>query len=313
MNNVKGCLIGALVGDAAGAVLEFCWGKLTDERVLRAMRMPGGGALCVGAGQITDDGELTLALASSLEDKFDIEKIMKSYISWYKSSPFDCGNTCRLAFGGKVESSEDMMDISHINNIRSEANGALMRLTPIPTFYNKWDFGTIAQYAKADAALSHPSPVCQDCNAIYAISIAYLIKHPGDYLGAVELVESWPILAIVKSWMEESKTLNIEDYDCSNNIGHVKHAFILCMYFLRNKTPFVEAIHLTLKKGGDTDTNAAIVGGMMGALWGFDAIPEYMIKPVMDFDCENCTKGHKRPGHYKASNILNFINKITIN
>lgn len=33
--------------------------------------------------------------------------------------------------------------------------------------------------------------------------------------------------------------------------------------------------------GGDTDTNAAIVGGMIGALHGASSIPEYMKMPVL--------------------------------
>jgi ADP-ribosylglycohydrolase len=40
-----------------------------------------------------------------------------------------------------------------------------------------------------------------------------------------------------------------------------------------------------LIEGGDTDTNAAIVGGMIGALVGFNNIPQDMIKSIMEFDC----------------------------
>ena len=34
--------------------------------------------------------------------------------------------------------------------------------------------------------------------------------------------------------------------------------------------------------GGDTDTNAAIVGGMVGALQGADGIPDSMKTPVLE-------------------------------
>jgi ADP-ribosylglycohydrolase len=59
-------MLGALVGDAAGATLEFCHREITEEMALKAMTMPGGGNMCVGPGQITDDGELTLTLWRSL-------------------------------------------------------------------------------------------------------------------------------------------------------------------------------------------------------------------------------------------------------
>ena len=52
-----GCMAGGLVGDAAGAVLEFCDGTITEADAKRAMTMPGGGVLQVGSGQVTDDGE----------------------------------------------------------------------------------------------------------------------------------------------------------------------------------------------------------------------------------------------------------------
>lgn len=74
-NVAKGCLLGALVGDAAGATLEFFEDDITPDDVDRAMSMPGGGDLQVAPGQITDDGELTLCLAKALAESeiFDLE------------------------------------------------------------------------------------------------------------------------------------------------------------------------------------------------------------------------------------------------
>ncbi len=40
------------------------------------------------------------------------------------------------------------------------------------------------------------------------------------------------------------------------------------MYFLVTNTSYDVAIKHMLREGGDTDTNAAIVGGLIGALWG---------------------------------------------
>lgn len=60
-----GCLLGAAVGDAAGAVLEF-QDAVSAEDVAVAMAMPGGGCWSVGPGQFTDDTELALILAHGL-------------------------------------------------------------------------------------------------------------------------------------------------------------------------------------------------------------------------------------------------------
>ena len=37
--------------------------------------------------------------------------------------------------------------------------------------------------------------------------------------------------------------------------------------------------------GGDTDTNACIVGGILGALVSIRNIPEKMVKKLKEFDC----------------------------
>ena len=70
--------MGALVGDAAGAVLEFV--RFKDDDVHTALTFPGGGAMKVGKGQITDDGELTLCLARGLingKGKMDLVYILE--------------------------------------------------------------------------------------------------------------------------------------------------------------------------------------------------------------------------------------------
>ncbi len=61
-----GSLLGACIGDAAGATLEFLERKPTLKEVDHTMKMPGGGKLSVAPGQMTDDGELPLCLAQGL-------------------------------------------------------------------------------------------------------------------------------------------------------------------------------------------------------------------------------------------------------
>jgi len=62
-------------------------------------------------------------------------------------------------------------------------------------------------------------------------------------------------------------------------MGYLKHAFFLSFFFLLTKNDnnyedyFYKCLYETIKLGGDTDTNAAIVAGMIGALVGKDKIP----------------------------------------
>ena len=58
-------MLGAFIGDAIGAYLEFSSG-VTDEMVQKAFKLEGGGSLNVGPGQITDDSEMAMCLLHSL-------------------------------------------------------------------------------------------------------------------------------------------------------------------------------------------------------------------------------------------------------
>lgn len=313
MEYAYGCFLGLLCGDAAGATLEFYRGQLTDAKVQKAMTMPGGGQLGVGPGQVTDDSELALSLATALLEKnprhgFPLEDVAGNYVRWFESRPFDIGGTCAKSFS--VQSSgniANMMMRQAQESIVSEANGALMRVAPLAIWCHTEPVNVIAQYAKLDALLSHPSDVCQECNVVFVVALAHLITHPGDYAGTIsyldEYVEYHIHSPIVKNWyFNDSK--NIDTLNCKSNIGHVRWAFTLAIHFLRQNESYESAIFKTLMKGGDTDTNAAIVGAMMGALHGSNKIPLSMKDPVLKFDVTNKNNGgYERPSVYNATNV----------
>lgn len=76
-NLAQGCLIGAFIGDAAGARLEFLGRKPSGFELDDALAMKGGGVFGVAPGQVTDDGELTIALSRALvgERAYPREKV----------------------------------------------------------------------------------------------------------------------------------------------------------------------------------------------------------------------------------------------
>ena len=68
-NAAYGAVFGAFTGDAAGAVLEFFqFGTINDRDVFQALKFKGGGALHMGAGQITDDSEMAMCIMQGLTD-----------------------------------------------------------------------------------------------------------------------------------------------------------------------------------------------------------------------------------------------------
>src|SRR3954469_4469952 len=121
MDAAVGAVLGALVGDAAGAVLEFAEGPLDVDH---AMTMPGGGVWRVAPGQITDDGELTMSLLRALASGTPAAVM---YAEWIASRPFDVGATtmrslgCRLAPGENVAAR--MTAAAAKSCMESKANG----------------------------------------------------------------------------------------------------------------------------------------------------------------------------------------------
>lgn len=308
--------LGVCVGDAVGAVLEFFYKQIEKEDVELAMTMPGGGVFRVGRGQPTDDTELTISLFRALIENnstasFPLKLVARNYIRWMnRSRPFDVGRTTQLAFHDVSEDQDIVACVRHnalSSSLQSESNGALMRIIPIPIFYHLLQPSVIAKYAREDASLSHPNKVCQDCNATYSIAVSHLINYPKDSQGAISMSQRYlreQKNDKVYQWFMDALEPNFLSLsNCTKQIGHVKHAFQLAFHCLCYELSFEESIFQTLLKGGDTDTNAAIVGGLMGAFHG--RIPDELSKPVLDFDCTK--DGRIRPVTYSVRRMLSEI------
>lgn len=313
-----GCLLGACVGDAAGATLEFLGRVPSLQEVQQAMRMPGGGVWNVAPGQITDDCELGLSLALALADHtdFNLEAIAQRYADWIRSSPFDIGQTTRQSLGCFRESgwrdlceqqgyAVAMTQVAQQRSMSSKANGSLMRISPLGVWGHRHSDEQLAEMARSDSGLSHPHPNCKDAVACYTIAIASLMQHLGDNRHAFQRAHQWAsqyACEEVRSWMDDALHLQkipFQPYD-----GFVKIAFVHAFRHLWLATPFTDAIEETLRGGGDTDTNACIVGGLLGALWGEGQIPITMKEPVLRCDT---TQGNPRPDFLHPSQIPSMV------
>jgi ADP-ribosyl-[dinitrogen reductase] hydrolase len=296
----RGCLLGALVGDAAGATLEFLDRKPCDTDVTRAMKMVGGGHWRTAPGQITDDGELTLCLARALAgaSTFSIEKIAMEYLAWYRSPPFDIGNATATGLEGGLAAApgrvhEGMWRAAAAASAGSKANGALMRATPLGIWGGRMTEEDLAAAASDDSGLTHPNPTCRHASAVYCIAIRHLVRNPGDGAGAFTTAERWAERLgadEIVGWLGCAR--RSVDTGFYPHAGFVKHGFVHAFRHLHLGTPYVDALRETLLGGGDTDTNACIVGGMVGALRGEADIPRSLSDAVMT--C-NTAQGRPRP------------------
>src|SRR5215213_2029948 len=95
-----GCLLGLACGDALGGPVEFESRSEIERRYSGGLReFVGGGWLHLAPGEITDDTQMTLALARSLADcpDLDMEDLTARFLGWLGSKPKDIGGTTRTA------------------------------------------------------------------------------------------------------------------------------------------------------------------------------------------------------------------------
>ena len=254
----------------------------------------------IAPGQITDDGELTLAMAHALIDSahFPREKVAVNYRQWLQSKPFDVGRTTYAALSGAALLDNSVAEaVSHraaIHNMQSESNGALMRSSALGVWSTRLTREQTVEAAIADTRLTHPNFSCQWVRAVYVVAIRHLLLNSGDAQGAfaqakeVLACSSEDQSAEVTSWLINAETGNLPSG--RSNIGFVRIAFTHAMHHLLCRTPFVDALQQVLSCGGDTDTNACIVGGLVGARVDINGIPSHMTQAVLQ-----CNTGAGRP------------------
>lgn len=317
-----GAVLGALVGDAAGAVLEFFGRAVTADDVACALAMPGGGTWNVAPGQVTDDGELTMCLLRALAERpaRPRDAAAPRYAAWVASRPFDIGATTSASLGSLrrpehakraeiVGVPEAIAEAARARCMASKANGSLMRISPLAVWAASRDRDAIVRAAGEDASLSHPNPSCVDAARAYVLALAALIRTGGDAAAALEEATAFVRAEAepeVRTWLEESAT-DVE-VPFTPLDGFVRIAFTHAFRHLRRGSSYEEAVATTLLGGGDTDTNACIVGGMIGARWGASSIPRAMREAVLG--CDTSKGGEPRPDEYHPRDVPALVAKV---
>lgn len=285
LGRAQGALLGQLAGDALGSLVEL------EDPVRIAGRHPGGvrdlvdgGTWDTLAGQPTDDSELALALARTLVDAggFDAGQVATAYAGWYRSHPFDVGDTIRAALAPAARALEAGRGAAEVAaaaraaaSRESEANGALMRVSPLGILGRGAAWDAVVRWAREDARLTHPSAVCQDASAVLAAAIAFAVRTGAPAIHVAEEAERVAVAvgaaAPVRSALASARAGAMPDF--TTHPGHVVVALQNAFLQLRRAASLEEALVETVGGGGDTDTNAAIAGALLGAVHGAGAVP----------------------------------------
>lgn len=300
----QGCLLGQLAGDSLGSLVEFQMPAEIMERYPNGVsELSDGGVWQTIAGQPTDDSELALLLARLLVDEgqYNPASAFQQYQYWLNTKPFDCGLTIQAALTGRA--------ISH-----SQSNGALMRISPLGVFGANYPLGMVEQWAKQDAALTHPHIICQQVNALFTIGIAYAIATGCDNKKLHQTIWQWAVDKYVEPELLNCIVMSAEvpPEDFCTQQGWVLTAFQNALYQLLHAPNLAEGIIDTVHRGGDTDTNAAICGALLGAVYGREAIPEQWLSAILS--CRTTKDDprvkHPRPECFWPVDALSLAEKL---
>jgi ADP-ribosylglycohydrolase len=304
LSRAQGCLLGQVAGDNLGALVEFA--KAVEIEAAHGdgpRRLVDGGTWGILAGQPTDDSEMALALARSIlaSGRYDRERVGRAYRSWLASGPFDSGNTVRSALGGRPVP-------------ESQANGALMRASPLGILAHAMPPAAAARIAREDAALTHVHPACGDANAAFVVAVSHAVRE-GDGAEA-----AW---AAARRWCDEggASPLVLEALDAARHAppvcdeaerGWVRIALQNAFFELLHAPSLEQGVVATVRRGGDSDTNAAIAGALLGAVHGRPAVPSQWRSMVLSCRPLAGHARHPRPREYWAVDLLEIAENLLI-
>ena len=289
---IRSAIFGLCVADALGVPVEFQSRAALDRNPVTGMR--GHGTHNQPAGTWSDDSSMTLALLSSLANGLDYEDIMRRFYRWLDKgeyspygSVFDVGITCRAAIRRFVDHDTDPIDCGSFRE-QDNGNGSLMRILPL-LFYlharfgdNFWQHGEAAEIIHNVSALTHAHPRSQAACGIY-LSIGQALMGGGTLDESVRLgtrrafdyYEQRPRFA---AEMHHYHPMLAGDFAATpraqiKGSGYVVDTLNAAVWCLLNGKSYAESALLAVNLGEDTDTVAAVAGGLAGLYYGLDGIP----------------------------------------
>jgi ADP-ribosylglycohydrolase len=164
----------------------------------------------------------------------------------------------------------------------SQANGALMRVSPLGVLGWSASPDVLLAMTAADTTLSHPNEVCVAASQVFTFAIASALRTGGT--GPEVFDATLAFARRTPSCAEALPTLELARHglptDAFHQMGWVRHALQAAFHELQRGDSFEEALVRVIGLGGDTDTNGCITGALLGAALGVEAIPKRWVERV---------------------------------
>lgn len=288
-NFCKDVLFGVAVGDALGVPVEF---RSRDElQKDPVIGMGGYGTHNQPPGTWSDDSSLTFCLAEALTEGFDLNVIGQNFVRWHRKGYwsahgkiFDIGGITwralsRIHSGVAPEMAGDDGDWSN-------GNGSLMRILPLLFYVAGKPPAERYRLTQQVSALTHR-------HVRSVISCFICLEFAGYIMHGADKNESYNSLRSATPGMLESFAISPEEIQHFDRIlrknifnlpqeqivsdGFVVHTLEAAMWCVMKTSSYSKAVLKAVNLGRDTDTTAAVAGGLAGLLYGYDSIPEEWI------------------------------------
>ena len=277
-----GMMFGMAIGDAMGAPIEFQKSREPEDYVRQYLT---GGAHKVSKGEFTDDTSMALAMADAFIEANDFNPtlIMDNFLKWKNEgaySPrgvmFDCGNTVFAALREYEKDSTNPFTGS--KDPMSAGNGGLMRLAPAIIAGRYRD--EAVQFAAETTRLTHGAEEA----LIYSSVLA---------------AELWQQEAL-DEFADLKHPTNIDRHKVMSG-GYVKETYQAAWWAFQTTDCFEDCIIKAINRGHDSDTTGAVAGMIAGAMYGYSAIPDWMVDGLQwKREIEQYSYSLMRVGHRKT-------------
>ncbi|MEL7604200.1 MAG: ADP-ribosylglycohydrolase family protein [Bacillota bacterium] len=282
--DVRNGLFGLAVADALGVPVEFTDREKLKENPVTDMR--GNGTHHQPKGTWSDDTSMALCLAASLAGAdIDYTDIMDKFCRWWIGGDytphgyaFDIGGATGRALSRFREGTEPLLCGGTAE--RDNGNGALMRILPAAYLVHELSLERGMDIVHSLTALTHAHPRALIASGIYVrICLALLgRKGPANAVAQAltecrEYYEAGPYAAELKHYSRLMNGIGHLPEEEIKSTGYVVDTLEAAAWCLLNTRSYRDCVLRAVNLGDDTDTVAAIAGGMAGIYYGVRGIP----------------------------------------
>ena len=285
MDKIKSIMVGHAVADALGVPVEFCSREELENKPVTEML--GFGSYSVPAGSWSDDTSMSLcALASLVRGVVDYDEIMQNFGKWYYNDEFtpagemfDVGNTCSFAIHNYHKANCSYKECG-LDDVRSNGNGSLMRIHPFVLYahYKMMPLKDWEPMIFEASALTHAHDRSKLACGIYSYILLHILAEPNTKAvntalrrAALHYQDHKEFDCYARLFDADFANLDVSEIRSSGYVVDTLEAAVWCLLTTNNyKDCVLKAVNL----GNDTDTVAAIAGGLAGALYGYETIPQ---------------------------------------